>query len=86
MPKMTLIDKAKSETLIGDRNKQECFNECNNVAFHDLTAHDNPSMDIKTLLGLGPKQCIQPRGVKISKTIRMIDRLKRDMRLKHYLM
>ena len=44
--------------MIGDKNKKEYFNECNNMAFHDLAVHDYPSMDIKTLLGLGPKFCI----------------------------
>ena len=56
------------------------------MAFHDLTSHDKPYVDIKTLLGLGLKICIHPRGVQLSNMIRMIDRFKRDVRLKDYLM
>ena len=42
-------------------------------------------MDITTLLGLGPKFCIQSRGVQLSNTMRMTDRFKRDDKLKYYL-
>ena len=56
------------------------------MAFHDLAVHDDPSMGTNALLALGSKSCIQPRGVKISDTIRMIDTFKRDMKLKDYLM
>ena len=56
------------------------------MAFHYLTAHDKPSMDTNTLPRLGPKFCIQPRGFQTSNTIRMIDSLKRNERLKDYLM
>ena len=49
--------------IIGDKNKKEHFEECKNMAFHDLTTHEHPSMDITSLLELSPKLCIQPRGV-----------------------
>ena len=50
-----------------------------------LSKHLNPSMYIKILMALGPKFCIQPRGVKIINTIRITDRFKRDVRLHDYL-
>ena len=56
------------------------------MSFRDLTAHDNPSVDMKTLLNLGPKSYIQLRGVKISNNIRMIDRFERHIRMKYYWM
>ena len=51
--------KARSNSIriIGNKNKKEYFNKCNNMAFHDITAHDKPNMYIKTSLGLGPKFC-----------------------------
>ena len=79
-------EKANSMLIIGNKNKKELFDECNNMAFHDLTAHDNPSMEMKTFLGLSPKFCIQSRGFKIINIIRMPHMLKRDVRLQNYLM
>ena len=56
------------------------------MAFHDLTTYDKPTMDAKTLLGLGLEFCTQPKGMQWSDTSRMIDRFKMDARLKDYLM
>ena len=78
--------KTNSTRIIGDKNKNEHFNEFNNMAFHDLTVHNEPSMDTNTLLGLGPKFCIQPREVQLGNTMRMIGMFKRYVRLKGYLM
>ena len=55
------------------------------MAFHDLTTHDNMSIDIKTFLVLGPKFYIQQKGFNVSDTIRMIDIFKIGVRLHAYL-
>ena len=55
---VVIVDKtAKSNSIriIGNKNKKEFFNECNNMAFNDLTKHDKPKMNMRTLLGLDPK-------------------------------
>ena len=56
------------------------------MALYHLDVHDNPSMNMKTLLGISPKFYVQPRWVQISNTIRMIDRFKKDLRQQDYLM
>ena len=68
--------------MIGNKSKKDCFNECNNMAFNYLTTHDKPSMDIKSLLGLAPVFCVKPKRAHWSNTSRMIEILKRDIRLK----
>ena len=55
--------RANSIRIIGNKNKNEFFNECNKMEFHNLTAHDKPTMDVKKLLGSGPKFCAEPRGM-----------------------
>ena len=56
------------------------------MAFHDLTTHDMPIMNIRALLGLGPKFCVQPKGIQWNDTNRMLHRFKKDLRLRNYLM
>ena len=56
------------------------------MAFHDLTTHDKAKMNIRTLLGIGPNFCVQPKGTEWKDTILMMHRFKRDERLKNYLM
>ena len=78
--------KSNSIRIIGNKNKKEHFNGCNTMAFHDLTTHDRPIMNPMTLLGLGPKFCVQLKGTQWKNTNRMKHRFKRDERLKNYLM
>ena len=56
------------------------------MAFHNLTTHDMRTMNIKALLGLGPKLSVQPKGTQWKDTNRMLHRFKRDVRLRNYLM
>ena len=56
------------------------------MEIHNLTAHDKPSMDAKSLIALGLKIYIQTRGTQLNNENRTIDRLKRDIQLKHDLM
>ena len=78
--------KASSTLVVIVKKNNECFNECSNISLNDLIAHDKPSMEINTLLGLGLKLCTKSRVVQMSNTIRRIGIFKSDVRLKDYLM
>ena len=82
MTKDNKIVIANSIRTIGDTNKKKHFNECNKMAFHYLTTHDKPSMNIIILLGLGQKEYTQSRKMQLNNSNRMIDRFKIDVRLK----
>ena len=56
--KATKTAKTNSMITIGGKTKKDYFNECNNIEFHDLTAHDNLSSDMKTLMVFGLKFCM----------------------------
>ena len=50
MIKPNKTSRANSIRIRGNKNKKEHFNECNNMEFHDLTAHDKPTMDEKNII------------------------------------
>ena len=56
------------------------------MVFHDLTTHAKPTMNIRTLLLLGPKFYVQPKETQWKDASRMTHGFKRDARLKNYLM
>ena len=41
----TKTARANSIRIIGNKCKQEHFNKCKNMAFHDITAHDKSTME-----------------------------------------
>ena len=58
---MSETAKGNSIRIIVNKNKKEQFNECNDISFYDLTTHDRPTMNVRVLLGLGPKFCVQAK-------------------------
>ena len=52
------------------------------MAFRDLTTHDEPEINMRTLLAQGGKFCVHQKGTQWNGISRITHGFKRDVRLK----
>ena len=85
------IDKTIEENMklaLEQRPAAVCFNECNNMSFHDLSRNKiaTATLNLTSLLGLGAKFCPQTDQVSFKSTEAMITRLRKDIRTRHFVL
>ena len=75
--------------LVLEQRTAACyFNECNNMAFHDLSRDKvaTATHNLTSLLGLGAKLCPQTHQVSFKNSEALITRLRRDIRTRYFIL
>ena len=84
------IEKTADENMkivLKDKIAAAYFNECNNMAFHNLSKDQiaTSKHNLTTLLGLGPKICLQKDRISFQITERMLSRFRKDIRTRWFI-